>query len=108
MDEQFKINELEAAIASSKRVSAPGLDRIDYVIIRSFPVRIRQVLLSIFNEMFDQGLFHQDWRTSLVIFVPKSNNGLRPISLMSCLLKISRKNRISKNATDGGNSLYIA
>jgi len=87
MDEQFKINELEAAIASSKRVSAPGFDRIDYAIIRSFPIRIRQVLLSIFNEMFDQGLFHQDWHTSLVTFVPKSNNGLCPIFLM-CLLKI--------------------
>jgi len=91
MDEQFKIEELDAAIASSKRTSAPGLDRIDYAIIRSFPTRIRQVLLSIFNEMFDQGLFHQDWHTSIVTFVPKSNNGFRPISLMSCLLKILEK-----------------
>jgi len=64
MDEQFKIDELEAAIASSKRFSTPGLDRIDYSIIRSFPVRIRQVLLGIFNEMFDRGLFHQDWLLS--------------------------------------------
>jgi len=91
MEEQFKINELEAAIASSKKVSAPGLDRIDYAIIRSFPIRIHQVLLSIFNEMFDQGLFHQDWHTSLVTFVRKPNSGFRLISLMSCLLEVLEK-----------------
>jgi len=91
MDEQFKLNKLEAAIASSKKASAPGLDQIDYAVIRSFPTGTRQVLLNIFNEMFDQGLFHQDWHTFLVIFVPKADSGFRPISLMSCLLKVFEK-----------------
>jgi len=90
MDGQFTINELlKTAIASSKKIFSLGLDRIDYAIIRSFPICIHRVLLSIFNEMFDQGLFPQDWRTYLVIFVPKLNcYGFCPMSLMSCLLKI--------------------
>jgi len=92
MDKPFKIGELEAAIDFSCRNSAPGLDRIDYTIIRSFPLTIRLVLLRIFNEIFEQGLFPHDWRTSLIVFVPKpSNEGLRPITLLSCLLKIFEK-----------------
>jgi len=55
MDNPFEISELEAAIDSSCRNSAPGLDQVDYAIIRSFPSSIRLVLLKIFNEMFEQG-----------------------------------------------------
>jgi len=92
VDNPFEIGELEAAIDSSCKNSAPGLDRIDYAIIRFFPLTTRLALLRIFNEMFEQGLFHYDWRTSLIVFVPKlSNEGFRPIALSSCLLKIFEK-----------------
>jgi len=89
MDNPFSISELETAIASSRRNSAPGLDRIDYAIIRFFPSYVLFILLRIFNEIFDSGLFPHVWRRSLVTFVPKANDkGLRPISLMPCLFKI--------------------
>jgi len=88
LDGHFEINELEAVIVSSQKNSAPDLNQIDYDIIRSFPYGIRSILLRIFNEMFDLGLFPHDWRTSLVVFVPKSNSeGLRT----SCLLKTFEK-----------------
>jgi len=42
--------------------------------------------------MFANGLFPSSWHDSLVILVPKpSGSGLRPIALMSCLLKIMEK-----------------
>jgi len=67
MDNPFEISKLEAAIDSSSGDSAPGLDRIDYAIIRSFPLSVRLALLRIFNEMFEQGLFPHAWRTSLIV-----------------------------------------
>jgi len=92
MDDPFSIRELETAIASSRKSSAPGLDQIDYAVIRSFPSSILLILLRIFNEIYDRGLFPHAWRTSFVAFVPKSHgDGLRPISLMPCLLKILEK-----------------
>jgi len=78
MDNPFEISELKAAIDSFCRNSAPGLDRVDYAIIRSFPPSIRLVLLTIFNEMFEQGLFPHAWRTSLVAFVLKSSRDSVP------------------------------
>jgi len=74
LDNQFTPEELEAVIASAKRGSAPGLDQIDYDIIRALSLHTKLILLSIFNEMFEQGLFPHDWRTFLVIFVPKTNS----------------------------------
>jgi len=92
IDDPFSIRELETAIASSRKNSVPGLDQIDYAVIRSFPASILLILLRIFNEIYDRGLFPHAWRTSLVTFVPKSHcDGLRPISLMPCLLKILEK-----------------
>jgi len=92
IDDLFSICELETAIASSRRNSAPDLDQIHYAIIRSFPPNILLILLRIFNEIYDYGLFPHAWRMSFVTFVPKScGNELRPISLMSCLLKIFEK-----------------
>jgi len=59
----------------------PRLNQIDYAIIRSFSLRIRLVFLSIFNKMFDQGLFSRvEHRTSLVVFVQNHTSVLLPYS----------------------------
>jgi len=92
MDDPFSLQELDMSIASCRLKSSPGLDRFDYRIISSLPLDLKTLLLDIFNEMFANGLFPDSWRDSLVIFVPKPNgNGLRPIALTSCFLKIFEK-----------------
>jgi len=92
LDDPFTLQELEFAISSSKRGSAPGLDQIDYIIIREIPNDLRLLLLDIYNDLFSQGLFPFFWSTSLIVFIPKlGGKGLRPIALTSCLLKIFEK-----------------
>jgi len=86
------MREFESAIYSSKKRSSPGLDRFDYNIIRSFPLELLKILLDIYNELFEQGLFPDSWNFSLVIFVPKpGGKGVRPIALLSCFLKLLEK-----------------
>jgi len=89
MGDSFSICELETAITFSCKNSAPGLDQIDYAVIRFFPPSIFLILLRIFNEVYDRGLFPRVWRMSLVTFVPKSySNGLYPCLACS---RFSRK-----------------
>jgi len=46
----------------------------------------------IYNDLYSLGLFPEPWRSSLLIFVPKSDcKGVRPIALLSCLLKVLEK-----------------
>jgi len=89
LDDSFTLHELESAIHSSKRYSSPGLDKVDYSILRALPSNFRNSLLSIYNDLFSRGLFPDSWRKSLLVFLPKSGEkGVRPISLLSCFLKL--------------------
>jgi len=89
MDGPFSLQELDESIAACRKNSSPELDRFDCKLIAALPLDIRSILLDIYDELYRNGLFPSDWRNSLVILVPKSNgDGLRPIALMSCFLKI--------------------
>jgi len=75
-----------------KKNSSPGLDQIDYKIINAHSASIRLALLDIYNDLFKNGLFPISWRASFVVFIPRANgDGLRPIALMSCFLKLFEK-----------------
>jgi len=83
------MKELDASIDSSKRKSSPGLDIIDYAIIRALSPDLRIILLEIFNELYSQSYFPHSWRSSVLTLVPKSDGkGVRPIALLPCLLKV--------------------
>jgi len=83
------MKEFDASIDSSKRKSSPGLDRIDYAIIRALPPDLRIILLEIFNEIYSQGYFLHSWRSSVLTLVSKSDGkGVRPIALLPCFLKV--------------------
>jgi len=89
MDDPFTSSEFESAIKVSKRNSSPGLDRLDYSILRALPSDFCNFLLSVYNDLFSLGLFPASWKNSLLIFLPKSDGrGVRPIALLSCLLKL--------------------
>jgi len=79
--------EYDIALSSIKLRSAPGLDQIDYQIIFSLPDKY--ALLRIYNGILSEGEFPPQWKQSLVVLIPKSENtGIPPISLISCYLKL--------------------
>ncbi|TGZ47961.1 hypothetical protein DBV15_10259, partial [Temnothorax longispinosus] len=92
MSNPFSIDELRVALATVKVSSSPGLDQISYAFIKTLPEKFETHLLDIYNRIISRGTFPSSWTESLVVFIPKPNsNGVRPISLLSCLLKILEK-----------------
>ena len=86
------MKELLLAIDSVKTRSAPGADQIDYNIIKNLTPDSLSVLLQIYNNLFCQEIFRAEWNKSMVVLISKPNGkGVRPISLLSCLLKIMEK-----------------
>ena len=86
----FSFSELSISLKKclSNLKSAPGLDRIDNLIISHFPNNILHSLLSVFNEIYLRR-FPSAWKKFLVFSIPKGNSGkFRPISLAQSLLKI--------------------
>lgn len=97
-DVQFSFSELNIALSSGKKNSSPGIDGIDYEILRALPIQYKLLLLDIFNEMFQESDFPTIWTESIVHFVDKPDGiGLRPITLTPCLSKLFErmvKNRL--------------
>ena len=71
---------------------------IDFKILSELPIKFKQLLLDIFNQMYENNSFPTEWKKSYVHFIPKGNGKkFRPISLTSftCKLFESRaKNRM--------------
>lgn len=88
----FYMNELEIALDKCNINSSPGVDGIDYSILKRFPVELKRLLLILFNKIFEKKASPNEWRKYLVFFIPKSGtNKIRPISLASCLLKTVKR-----------------
>lgn len=91
--------ELEYALKGLNLKSAPGIDRIDYIVISKFSTSIKTLLLEIYNKIFLRKVYPKEWNEFLVFFIPKSEGTkFRPISLASCLCKVFEKmlyNRLS-------------
>lgn len=79
---------MEAALASVKTNSSPGIDSLGYRIIKLLPASLQRTLLDI-NRLFESASF-PPWNHSLVFLIPKSDNkSLRPIT--SCVLKLTER-----------------
>lgn len=92
MEDPFTLSELNSTLGSLKISSSPGLDQIDYRIIRSLPSQYHETLLTLYNSLVQHKSFPEDWSRTLVVLIPKPNGkGVRPISLLSCWLKILEK-----------------
>lgn len=53
----FDIMEFNAVLSAVKEKSCPGLDGIDYFIIKKLTPRLQKCLLALFNEIYISGLF---------------------------------------------------
>jgi len=67
---------MDAAIKNMKLKSVPGIDQIDYNVISSLPREYLNLLLKIYNNIFYEGIFPDQWKHSLIVLIPKSDGGI--------------------------------
>ena len=95
-NEKFTMEELMAALATSKN-SAPGEDNIRFEMIKHLSINAKTYLLEVYNHLWKNKEFINEWRTAIIVPIPKpgkdpSNvSNYRPISLTSCLCKTLEK-----------------
>ena len=88
----FSLSELKEALKKSKD-SAVGPDNIHYQFLKRLPESGLNVLLKVYNQVWESGVFPPSWREALVIPIPKPGKdttkpeNYRPIALTSCLCK---------------------
>ena len=73
--------------------TATGPDDIHYQIINQLPEVTLNILLDLFNDIWQKGTFPEIWKEATIIPIPKPDKdhsnpqNYRPIALTSCLCK---------------------
>ena len=97
-DKPYDFYEFNTALDGKKTKSSPGLDGIDYLILKKLPIEYHLILLDIFNEIHESKNYPDCWRQFFLHFIPKTNeSSLRPIALTSSMCKLFEtlcKNRL--------------
>ena len=83
-------DELLRTIKSDKS-TAPGEDGITYEVLNCLASMENSPLLDLFNMSFFNGKLSRAWKKALIIPIPKSNGGNRPVSLTSCFSKMMER-----------------
>ena len=92
----FTMTELETSLALCKN-TAPGVDLINYEMIRKLPYKGKQKLLNLFNQSWVEGKSPETWGKAVIIPLLKPGKNetdpaaYRPISLTSALTKIMQR-----------------
>jgi len=92
INQPFNITELHNALSGCKSKS-PGPDGIPYSFIQNLPKLGHEILLQIYNVIWEKGIYPDQWRNAIVIPIPKPNknkfdtSNYRPISLINTLGK---------------------
>ncbi|KYQ59646.1 hypothetical protein ALC60_01312 [Trachymyrmex zeteki] len=85
--------EFSFALRNVNKNSAPGFNKINYIILEKLPEFVKRVILDIYNDILYTGCFPDQWKKYLCFFIPKANSDkVRPISMSSCFLKLLEKN----------------
>lgn len=93
----FTFFELENAIKFSKKKTAPGQDTITYEILKNLPKSCLDILLQLYNKIWETTQMPAEWKNSIVIPIlkkgenPHEPGSYRPISLTSTICKIHEK-----------------
>lgn len=81
--------EINVALEGKNEGSACGMDGIDYYVLKILPTKNKLVLVDIFYEFHNTGIYPEQWNKSYVHFIGKpSGVGVRPLSLISCTCKV--------------------
>ena len=92
LNSTFDFVEFNTALNNTKVHSAPGIDGIDYDTLSKLPVKYKLILLDLYNQMYWTGEYPDQWKTSYLHFISKSDGqNVRPISLTSCVCKLFEK-----------------
>ena len=96
LENPFSITEFENTLKTFSGTT-PGLDKITYQMLKNAPLNFKSRILKLYNNIFDQGIIPQTFKTALVIPIRKPNkpaeqiSSYRPISLLPCLSKTLEK-----------------
>ena len=72
-DAQFDLIEFNIALNSRNSKSAPGLDGINYEVIKLLPMKYKLILLNIYNQMYTTSEYPLEWKLSYIHFIEKSD-----------------------------------
>ncbi|XP_071579733.1 uncharacterized protein [Temnothorax nylanderi] len=76
----------------ARRDSAPGLDGMEYKMLRLLSKSGRICMLELFNTIWSTGVLPEDWLLYQVVFIDKvGREKVRPISLSSCVGKLMER-----------------
>lgn len=96
LDLQFNMFELKRAIISARQ-TAPGKDEICYKMLSHMSEASLEIVLNLFNQIWDMGQLPIAWKQSIVVHIlkpgknPSDPSSYRPISLTSHLCKIMER-----------------
>lgn len=96
-DVPFNFLEFNIAMDKKNDKSAPGLDGIDFETLKKLSLKMKLLLLDIFNALYQTNEYPYSWKESFIHFLNKSDNSVRPITLSSCFAKLFEtlvKNRL--------------
>ena len=91
-NQPFSLLELKQALQKSND-SAVGPDDIHYRLLTHLPVSSLTLLLTVFNSIWESGIFSPSWTEATIVAMPKpvkdssDPTNDRPIALTSCLIK---------------------
>ncbi len=87
-DTSFTIHELNSAINDRKDTS-PGDDQITFSMVRHAPDALKNFILYVINQSWDEKKLPDPWKKANITAIPKpAQDAFRPISLLSCICKI--------------------
>lgn len=91
-------NEVNRAIGSSRLDTATGSDEVTYHMVAGIHRANYDLLPRLFSELFYFSVFPSSWKHAKCIPIPKhgktdgsDHKNHRPISLLSCLIKVYKK-----------------
>ena len=90
---EISLEEIQKAIKSLKRNKAPGKDNVTNEMIKCSNSFLIHKLYTLFNEIFNSGIYPKSWNTDLIYSVHKSGNkddpnNYRGITLSNCISKL--------------------
>lgn len=106
--QEFTMKELKQVIQNSKN-TAPGVDKINYELIKSLNEDKLEKFLQLLNSEFRNETYPEIWKLAKIIGIPKQNTNidryenLRPISLLSIPAKILDKMILNRMTTIANN-----
>ena len=92
----FSKTEFEAALTDTTN-SSPGHDEIDFLMIKHCHQSLKNLILKLYNSIFETHALPLKWTIAITVGIPKPNKdpfhhlSYRPISLTLCLCKIMEK-----------------